>query len=258
MSQTANAPKAPEPEVADIVADEPVPQKINWGGVVKGALIVTAVVVVGFVGFHVLSGMAGAIIAKSAVAKGAVAGIGGVATWAVGVAGNAWGAITGGAYQLSTSIGLQPFIDSGVSKVTAMFSPSALTTAGKATATKIAGWLGAGVAVSTALPLAKAALSNTHLIVPDTSAMLPPDALPPDAMVGHAAVKSVNAHHAADAAHQQSTLGKLGHHAAEDHDSKPAAGSWQAKVGERPSAASHAERVTQDAAASKLATPSMA
>ena len=202
--------------------------------------------------------MAGTILAKSTVAQGAVAGIGNIATWASGVAGTAWGFVKGGALELSNYIGLQPYINDAVTKVTGFFSPASLLPAGKATAQKIAGWLGASVAVSTALPLAKAALSNTHLIVPDTNAMLPADALPPDAMVGHAAVKGANAHHVADAAHQQSTLGKLGHHSAEGHDSKPAAGSWQAKVGERPSAASHAEKVMQDAAASKTATPSMA
>jgi hypothetical protein len=267
---------APAPEMSDEEAP-PMPKKINWGGIIKGALVITAVVVVGFVGFHVLSGVAASVIAKSTVAQGAVAGIGGIASSVAELAGNVWGSITGGADYLWRETGaqatIQPMIEGAWNGVKGLFTPS--TAAGvfdaqKALATNAAGVVGAAAAVSAALPVAKAALANTAVVVPDTAAMMPHDALPPDSLVaGHSAAKAAHTHHANHAAHHQANLGKLGHHAAEHHDhDKPAAGSWQATVGKRPAplaavkappAASHAEQLKQDAAtASTTATPSMA
>ena len=281
MGQTTEVKKEAAPAAAPALATEmsdeatgPVPQKINWGGIVKGALIITAVVVVGFVGFHLLSGIATSVldpVTGSTVARGAVAGLGGIANWLVGAAGTAFGAISGGAHALSTSIVLQPFIDSAwngaaslLTNFTSMFSAAGLNSAQAAMAAKFAGWTGAAIGVQAAIPAAKAMLADTHALVPDTQAMLPSDALPPDAMLAHA--KGASAHSLSEAAHHSATAGKVGYHAAEEAHAKAPAGSWQAKVGERPTAmavvkappaASHADQVKQDAAISAGAVAGM-
>lgn len=189
---TTQAPE-PAPISTQTVVHEPVTQTvtrhtpatthtsthkdINWGGVVKGALIVTGVVLVGVAAFYGVSALAG--WAMSTSAGSAVAGtmepivssVGGALStaghWAAGFVGHIPGAIGG-------------FIGGlfGAGEV-------AVTAAGAATTANVAGVVAAGGVGAAALAHTAPDLENIHLTQQHTTTVTTP---------GHTEVQTVAAH----------------------------------------------------------------
>lgn len=166
--QIAHASAGPGPmRTGSSTPTAPAGPHINWGGVIKGAAIVTAVAVVAVVGFALFSAGAGALMTTGAggAIQAAAGSFAGAIDIIAGVGQVAWH----GLLSLGTGIA------SGFSSGFAAIAPGAAAAAPVATVstgaiTNTAGALGMGAGAMAALPMAKQHLANIHLFDPSQAA----------------------------------------------------------------------------------------
>lgn len=215
--------------------------QINWGGIVKGALIVTAVAVACVGVGWAASYMTGYSIAAHGTVAAAANGLTTIAStaWALLSSAAAW--VWGGITALSEAIGLTGAAGSG-----ALFSAPAATAQTAAIAAGSGKAVGLAVGGGAALLAAKPVMNSLHTIpttvdVPTPSpdhAMVAPDS-------GHelAATKTL----VADSSHAMQPHDfayKVGAHAADHGDYQPHAKKWTASIAPRDT--SHAAQADMD------------
>jgi hypothetical protein len=246
----------PTVTVTSTIPAKPASKPIQWGKIVKGAAIITGVVVaavVGYLAFHFVAGMLLANTAVSAVAATTAA----AAEPALGLLGQAAAYIQGFLGGIASHIGAALGIGSS----------AALTASQTATASTALGMVGAGAAVAIAAPIASHQLN--HLGTPsavdiDPSSMQTQNAgmlaSMKSSMTSHAAMPMTGAHamhdlthlsqHAAEEVHQHnrpSFMQRFAPVAAFTSHADAARANIAAKQAPAPrSNASYAEQLTED------------
>jgi len=136
------------------------PKKINWGGVIKGALIVTAAVAACVVVGALVSSGVGAVLANptaSAIAGSAVSGVGSVIGW-ISSAVIPWvGGFLGAIFApIGSALGIGS-------------TATALSTGAAATSASWTGWIVGGLAGAKVVTAAMPTLTDIKFTVPDTA-----------------------------------------------------------------------------------------
>lgn len=171
--------------------------QVNWGGIVKGALIVTAVVAVGVVGFMALSGVATSAMAAAAAGQTGVmasvgAGLNGMASAGTfmfeagsSLAQMAWNGLTG--FVTNFGSGFMATAPESVTSAMASTAAAAPTAAATGAAANSVGLAGGAAAAMAATPLAMKQLSQINLL--DHGSMMHDPASTGDSGVHAAAAK---------------------------------------------------------------------
>lgn len=138
-----------------------VEQRIQWGNIIKGAIIIGAVAVAGVVGFNLAAGIVGPFIAGNPALASFFGGVGQAFTGLFNLAGSAlsWaGGFLGGA--------AAPALEAtGVSGAAA--TAAATPAATGAIVAQVAGWAAAAGAVFLSFPIVKKLFSTMPLVAPE-------------------------------------------------------------------------------------------
>lgn len=174
---------------------------INWGGVLKGAAIVTAVVVAGVVGFYAFQALAGSAAVAGFFANPTVNGL---AAGFVNLLSSAWDMLlTAGGWVSEQVVALWKAIPSTFGLPT-LASPEVVThiadATGKMGVQNVVATLGAGAATAVAAHAASPHLANVQLTTDVPTASHTDTLAASGLFAGHPATTAHTAHHLADAA----------------------------------------------------------
>lgn len=232
----------PTVTVTSTIPAKPASKPIQWGRIVKGAAIITGVVVAAVVGYLALNFVAGLLFANASVS--AVAATTAAATEpALGLLGQAAAYVQGFVGGIASHIGAALGIGSG----------AALTASQTATASAALGMVGAGAATAIAAPIAA---NQLHQLGTPSAADIDPSSMQAHNAGMLASMKSQLASQATmpmTGAHAMHDLTHLSQHVAED--SHHARNSFMQRFAPKAAFTSHADAVRASIATKQAPTP---